>query len=1196
MRLKTLELQGFKSFADKTVLSFDRGVTAVVGPNGSGKSNISDAMRWVLGEISSKSIRGKKMEDVIFGGTDNRRPMGYAEVSLTIDNTDPDNKMAIDYDEVTVTRRYYRTGESEYMINRKPVRLKDITELFMNTGIGRGGYSIVGQGKAAEIISQKSDERRNIFEEAAGIAKYRARKNEAERKLAETDDNLIRINDILSELEGRVGPLERDAAKARKYIELFEAKKALDVAICIFDIDDIKAKSKKLTTDFEIISHELEMADDSLSALETQSDRLYEITQANKLRYEELNRLINESNKKRFDREASGKVLENDVMHLNEAIAQSEAEKERIAKNIEAAQALLNASLAANEEKKNQLFELIAEYEAKKSAVAEYDTALEALFDEIDRADMDINQKKDEAVQARIDLSALEASGKSRDDRRDMLEAELEEVMTSIELMESRIAKADETISAYKKNIEDIDILEGESASVIDACNRKIAKLTTEKNRITLDISAKKQRIDTLRRMEEHFEGYTNSVRSVMTASEDGILRGIIGPLSKIIDVDPQYAVAIETALGAQIQNIVCENEEDAKSAIRYLKDNRRGRATFYPLTSVKPQYLPDNVRLKGMKGYVGIASELINTEERYYPVIDSLLARTAVFEDLDDANVAAKANGYKLRCVTLDGQQINAGGSFTGGSLKQESGMLTRSAQIDAIAEELDKAEKELLKIEKDIKAEEAVISENEGGHEDILAKKALFASLCSAEETQQKILISQRDNDRSRNNVILEALASIDREQTDTESGILREKQRIAELEAEISALEKRMGELISKREALTKEQSDLSVAMNHCGIEIEKKKKDIDQGEYEISIRRDALDELISKRNIEDNKISAAKEKLEAISEKILGGKEESDKIAREIEAMQEEIESITKANLANEAKEAKLREQTKDLTHKRETLFREYTKLESQCENIQAEQDKLVSHLWDEYELSFSAATELEYEKITESTRPEAVRARNELRGKIKHLGHVNVNAIEEYEEVKTRYDFLKGQFEDLTKSKNELTGVIYKLEGEMRTQFVSVLEQINKNFKEVFRELFGGGTAELRLSDPENVLTSGIEINVAPPGKIIKSLSLLSGGEQSFVSIALFFAILKVNPTPFCVLDEIEAALDEVNVTRFAQYCQKYSNKTQFIVITHRRGTMETSDTLYGVTMYERGVSKVLSVNVSEVEQKIGVKL
>lgn len=1195
MRLKTLELQGFKSFADKTVLSFDRGVTAVVGPNGSGKSNISDAMRWVLGELSSKSIRGKKMEDVIFGGTDNRRPMGYAEVSLTIDNTDPENRMAIDYDEVTVTRRYYRTGESEYMINRKPVRLKDINELFMNTGIGRGGYSMIGQGKAAEIISQKSDERRNIFEEAAGIAKYRARKNEAERKLAETDDNLIRIGDILSELEGRVGPLERDAAKARRYLDLYEEKKALDVAISIFDISDIKNKTQKLRADFEIAEHELEIADDSLKSVETQRDRLYELTQANKLRYEELNRLINESNQRRFDFEASGKVLENDIKHLNETIEASNTEKQNITKSIEAATALLEASTKATETKKEELITLVAEYQEKLSKAAEYDEMIDSLGDEIDSAEMTLSEKKDEAVKARIDLSALEASGRSRDERRGMIGSELQEIEASLELVTKRIKQAEDTIAQYKKNIDEASAIQGEKDAIIDEANAEISRLTAKRNKLTLDISAKKQRIENLRRMEELFEGYTGSVRSVMSAAEDRRLKGIIGPLSRIIDVDTKYAVAIETSLGAAIQNIVCETEQDAKEAIRYLKDNRKGRATFYPLTSIKPQYLAPNIKPEG-KGYVGIASELVRADKRYQGVIDSLLARTAVYETLDDANIAARSNGFKLRCVTLDGQQINAGGSFTGGSLRTEGGILTRSAEIDNINAELEGAEKELKDTDKAIKAEEDRINDISASRDDIAAKNALFVSLAGAEETQCKILISQRDSDNTRKEALLSALADIDKEQSDTESNITKERSHITELENAITAQENILREMLSRRKALTEDQSELSVAANALGIDIERKKKDIEAGEYEISIRRDGIDELISKRNIEDNRISAAEEKLEAIAARIVGGKTESERIASEIKAMQDELSSISAANLQNEAKDSKLRDEFKDLSHKREIFFKEYTRLEAQCESVQNDQDKLTAHLWDEYELTFGAALELGYPEVTETSRPEANKTRNELKNKIRALGSVNVNAIEEYEEVRTRYDFLSTQYTDLTKSKDELGGVIYKLEAEMRTKFIAVFDAINKNFKDVFRELFGGGTAELSLSDPDNVLESGIEINVAPPGKIIKNLSLLSGGEQSFVAIALFFAILKVNPTPFCVLDEIEAALDEVNVARFAQYCQKYSNKTQFIVITHRRGTMETSDVLYGVTMYERGVSKVLSVNVSEVESKLGVKL
>ncbi len=1193
MRLKTLELQGFKSFADKTVLTFDHGMTAVVGPNGSGKSNISDAMRWVLGEISSKSIRGHKMEDVIFGGTDNRRPMGFAEVSLTIDNTDPDNKMAIDYDEVTVTRRYYRSGESEYMINRKPVRLKDITELFMNTGIGRGGYSMVGQGKAAEIISTKSDERRNIFEEAAGIAKYRQRKNEAERKLTQTDENLFRVNDILSELEGRVGPLEKDAAKARKYLELFEAKKALDVAISIFDISDIENKAQKLNSDFEIAKHELEMAEDTLRSIETRSEKLYEISQANKLRYEELNRLIRESNEKKFGFETSGKVLENDISHINEAIEASKSEKQRLSKELEGIQALLADSRKASEEKKDQLTSLVEQYNEITSQISDYDEKLDALGDDIDKLDMELNYTKDNLVNARIELSAQEASGKSRDDRRAMIKAELAPIEEAISLAELRIKQADETIAVYQKNIDDIDLSVKDAADNNAQAQQKTAELKDRINTLILDINTKKHRISNLKRMEELFEGYTGSVRSVMGAADNGELKGIIGPVSKVIQVDSKYAVAIETSLGAAIQNIICENEENAKSAIRYLKDNRRGRATFYPLTSVKPQYLNG---FNGSKGFIGLASELVSTDSKYQKVIDFLLARTAIFDNIDNATQAAKANGYKVKCVTLDGQQINAGGSFTGGSLRNDSGILSRSAEMEKATAELEAAQNQLKLAENELSDTEKQANTYSASLEDADAKKALFNSLVSAEGTQKQILTAQLDADKARKSALEASLCDIDNEETTTLRHIEEEKQRIAQLESVVGEKETELRTLIKQREELTLAQSDLGVKNNAIGIEIERKKKDIEASEYEISIRCDAADNLTSKMNIEDNKISAANEKLEQIYAKIAQGRENADTIDIEIANMTAEIESITAQNLENEAKETKLREERKDVSHRHEVFLRDYTRLETQCVAITSEKDKLTAHLWDEYELSFSAALELGYPEITESSRQEAVKSRNEYRSKIKTLGSVNVNAIEEYEEVKNRYDFLKTQFEDLTKSKSELAGVIYKLESEMRTRFTEVLEQINKNFKEVFVELFGGGTAHLSLTDPENVLESGIEINVAPPGKIIKNLSLLSGGEQAFVSIALFFAILKVNPTPFCVLDEIEAALDEVNVTRFAQYCQKYSDKTQFIVITHRRGTMETSDTLYGVTMYERGVSKVLSVNVSEVEQKLGVKL
>ena len=1196
MKLKTLELQGFKSFPDRTVLNFERGVTAVVGPNGSGKSNISDAMRWVLGEISSKNIRGKKMEDVIFGGTDNRKPMGFAEVSITFDNTDEDNRIDLDYDEVTVTRRYYRAGDSEYMINRKPVRLKDITDLFFNTGIGKGGYSIIGQGKVAEIISQKSDERRMIFEEAAGIAKYRARKNEAERKLAQAEENLIRIGDILSELEGRVKPLEKDAAKARKYLELFEKKKALDVALCIYDISDIQNKVKKYQSEFDEASRELELADDAVSSLETQSDKLFEITQENKRRYEELNRLIRENDQRRFEFDSTGKVLENDISHINDTIGSANAEKERIAVDIAAANTLLKSSLAAESEKKAELENIQKQQASYSCEIETFDLELNTIIDKIDILNTEIQNLEAEKVAAQLNLSALEASGKSRLERKAALECEIAEIDENLSLINSLIERSAETVSSYTENTNALKKNIAEADEKIDAFNEDILEITEKKNTLSLQATAKRQHIEALRRMEEIFEGYSSAVRSVMSASEKGKLGGIIGPVSKILEVEDKYLTATETALGASIQNIVCEDERDAKNAIRYLKENKKGRATFYPLSSIKPKYFPDDLDLNKENGYIGIASELVKTNPKYRIVVDFLLARTAVFDNIDNANIAAKNNGFKIKCVTLDGSIINAGGSFSGGSARGEGAILSRTSDIEKERNEIAEIEKELDKAESDIdnitKDMQNIISERD----DLDGKLSLFESLISAENTQTSVLAAQKLSDTQRKESLISSLSALENEQTDADNSIKSDINTITEITEKLEQTQAEVQTLISQREDKTNAQSEISVKRSALNIEAERKKKDIEACEYEISIRRDAIDVLISKQNVEDNKITAATERLEKIKAKLSTGKQNVDVLEKQTELMQKEIEQISEQNIQNEKKEADLREQIKDISHRREVFLRSYTKAEGRLEASNGEQDKITAHLWDEYELTYSTATELEYEPVTAETRADFAKRKNEFKSQIKALGSVNVNAVEEYEEVKTRYDFLSGQYEDITVSKKDLIGVIFKLEEEMRTRFTDTLEAINRNFKDVFHELFGGGSANLSLSDPENVLSSGIDINVAPPGKIINNLSLLSGGEQAFVAICLFFAILKVNPSPFCILDEIEAALDEVNVARFAQYCQKYSHKTQFIIITHRRGTMEAADILYGITMYERGVSKVLSVNVSEVEKKIGVKL
>ncbi len=1197
MRLKTLEMQGFKSFPEKTVLSFDHGVTAVVGPNGSGKSNISDAMRWVLGEISSKSIRGTKMEDVIFGGTDNRRPMAFCEVSLTIDNTDPENRMAIEYDEVTVTRRYYRSGDSEYLINRKPVRLRDITELFMNTGIGRSGYSIVSQGKAAEIISQKSDERRIIFEEAAGIAKYRHKKNEAERKLTEVEDNLVRIGDILGELEGRVGPLEKESEKARKYLDLYEKKKNSEVALSIFDISDIKNKKAKLDSEFNIAERELEAADSELSALENRSEKLYEQVQRDKLRYEELNRLTRQANEERFSYESAGKVFENEIQHIKEIRFSNEEKIKNLTAELSVSKEKAEALHADCEEKKYRLVSLVSENEATAAGIAAKDAEIDAISDEIDALSDTLSDANDELINTKIELSTLEISDRSGDEKRSSLLDESEELSASLKQLIDRISKADETIASYNESIEalnkTIENTKNEETDIV----KKVAHLSDSLNSITVELHSKEHRVETLERMEAQLDGYSQSVRRVMSAVSDGKLHGIHGPVSKIITTSSEHSAAIESALGASMQNIVVENESDAKKAIHFLRDNRAGRATFYPVSTVKPSYL--NLKefdFTKYTGFIAEAHELADCKEEFRGVIDYLLCRTVVFDNLDNATAMARACGFKIRCVTLDGQLINTGGSFTGGSAVRESGILTRQNDIAKLNTEIEKAKNDLVRVAKERSEAEKLLRDKQNELSDLAARSALFGSLVSAENAQKKMLEVQAEADKERLDTLADAVAGIDEDINRAKEAYTAAKERIAALEAEITAITQKQEEKVAFRRELSVSQDELRRLANSLLVNIAEQRKDVEVAENALTLEKEQINNLNARIESAEQAIANANERLDEFTAKIASGEGAAKDIAEKIAGYEKELGEISARNLENEKFESDLREEQKSISHRREVIFRNYTKLDSDRVSIATEQDKLTAHLWEEYELTYSSALELNLPPVTAENRKSVHATVSELRAKIRQMGSVNVNAIEEYNDVKTRYDFMKVQFDDLTGSRGELGGVIYKLEKEMRERFKGVFEAINANFKVVFTELFGGGSANISLTDPDNVLTSGIEIEVAPPGKIIKNLSLLSGGEQSFVAIALFFAILKVNPTPFCVLDEIEAALDEVNVARFAEYCRKYSERTQFICITHRRGTMESADVLYGVTMYERGVSKVLSVNVNEVENKIGVKL
>ena len=1197
VRLKSLELQGFKSFPDRTKLNFDAGMTVVIGPNGSGKSNIADAIRWVLGELSSKNIRGTKMEDVIFGGTDNRRPMGYAEVSLTFDNTSGEIALPVEYDEVTVTRKYYRSGESEYMINGKNVRLRDITELFMNTGLGKSGYSIIGQGRISEIISKKSEDRRGIFEEAAGISKYRYRKSEAERKLEKTDDNLSRVTDILKELEGRVVPLEKDAEKARRYLELYAEKKQVDVGLWLYEIDSIRTRNEKLQQSYEIAKHELEMAEDSLQSLERQSELLLQRVKENREKSESASKEYAALTEERHLAKSAILLAEKDLQHCQteEQRFKEEIEKKKTAG---ARQAELLQTLCLEKEKAQVA---VKQSEQALTAVQE---EIEALREQIaschaekEEAEQKIEHTKEELLTLEKKLSTLEGSKSGEKERKDDLEERIEELSLRMRKTGEGLLRAEESLKGYKEKI-------ASCKETISQKEHKLAELAEAKRTLQAKIGEQKvksntvlERIRLLRRMEEHFEGYAGSVRHVMNRAASGGLQGICGPVSKLISVQERYALAIEITLGASLQHIVTEDERAAKEAIGELKRSGNGRATFYPLSTMNPKGLDvDKKKLSSLKGFVGVADKLVEYDAKYQRVIEYLLGRTVICQTLDDASRIAEAFGRSFKVVSLDGQVINAGGSYTGGSVKKEGGILSRGAEIKRLEQEAEELEALLEKLQRNGKKLESEQSALESAREQEQSTLDILTVMYNSEDTDCKVRKAKLDSDRSQLAALEEGLqalndqmANYSEEKAGIETEISAVNDKIRRQQVDIEAIAEREAALSEKRSGKIDEKNRL--LLEKSGFEKDLARNERDHGETLLQIAE--LSRELEEAQAQQSALGGKKEEC------LLKKQSESarcEALARQMKALEAQNEDLKKENAEYERQSEQIRVRQKEKTSHREILLREYTKLDGALEAIKSEQERYTARLWDEYELTYAGSKELGVPEITESTRNEAVSRQNKLKNRIRDLGPVNVGAIEEYADVKERFDFLSGQYEDLTKAREELGGVIVSLEKEMRARFAEVFSAINDNFRSVFAELFGGGTAELSLNDPENILESGIEISVAPPGKIIKSLSLLSGGEQVFVAIALFFAILRVNPAPFCLLDEIEAALDEVNVARFASYAKNYSDKTQFIIISHRRGTMEQADTMYGVTMGERGISRVLPLHLSDVEAKTGMKI
>lgn len=1188
MILKALEMQGFKSFPDKTVLEFNKGITAVVGPNGSGKSNISDAVRWVLGEQSTKTLRGSKMEDVIFSGTDVRKAKGFAEVTLRLDNTD--RSLNKDSDEVSVTRRYYRSGDSEYLVNGESARLRDVNELFMDTGLGRDGYSIVGQGKIADMVSPKASERRDMLEEAAGISHFRYRRGDAIKRLAQAEENLVRLRDILSELESRVGPLKAQSEKAQKFIVLAGERKNLEIGIWLNTIDKTGEKMRDQEHKIEIAEASHKEAQDELSKIGEMIDKAADGTRDINIKLEEIRNSASGFEEKLSDIDSQIKVAENSILHNNETIERinrDKAAENETEQNIDAAVTAARECIQKAEEQiadaTRQMDELSKQEETYRLSSSEFSDRAAALSGEISalsvrladcRITAETANSSIEEIRSRI--SAIDESMGTRKDDYDALLKRKADAEASLKEIQDEIVSVKNAIDGYTLRFEN----RGKKAdSVKLAIDEKQRELHKGQDRVRL-----------LEDLEKNMEGYFGAVKAVMKESGRGALRGIYGPVSQLITVKDKYSAAIETALGAAVQNIVVDNETDAKRAMGFLKERRAGRATFLPITAIKGRVLSEQ-GLNDQYGFVSIASDLVSYDNKYSEIIRWLLGRTAVAEDIDSAIAIAKKYSYRFRIVTLDGQVINAGGSMTGGSRVQNAGILSRGNEIERLKGSLASMQKELDGMLSDYKLlsedASAAKAELEGAEGDLLRAKEENIR----REGELKLASDKLSSVSSGVKELLEEKETLEKRIESVSSGAEAARSQIDELKETLENKEKELESITGDSKTLQKNREEVATKAAEIRLRIVSLQKDVEANTDEITRLKnrktghlDRLSELDGEiREIEEknDELRALTERLSADEKALKANHGDAQNQINELISQRDELEK--------QANDLRLHERAK--SEERERLSGDIARLEERKIAMRNEYDNLTSKLYDEYQLTRREAAALEI-KIDDYSL--AAKRLAELKSQIRALGSVNVSAIEEYKEVSERYEFLSGQINDVETSRAELNKMIDDLTGKMAEQFREQFNRINSCFGQTFIELFGGGKAELRLEDERDVLGSDIEIKVQPPGKNVQNINLLSGGEKGLSAIALLFAILKVTPAPFCIFDEVEAALDDVNVSRYAQYVRRMTKNTQFILITHRRGTMEEADVLYGVTMQEKGVSKLLELKTAEMAKKLGL--
>jgi len=1186
--LKSLEVQGFKSFPDKTLIRFGDDITAIVGPNGSGKSNISDAILWVMGEQSTKTLRGAKMEDVIFGGTQKRAAVGFAEATLTLDNTD--RALSYDADEVMVTRRYYRSGDSEYYINRQSARLRDIHEMFMDTGLGREGYSNIGQGRIDEILSLKSADRREIFEEAAGISKYRHRKEETERKLAHTDDNLLRIGDKVSELELQLEPLKVQSEKAKKYLELKDELQGVEVAVWLDRLDKLSADAKKAEEDYASAAFVLEQAKEDLDKLYERSETL-----GNDLRTRDED--LENIRIKVSMLDGLHQQLEGQIAVLRSNIENNDSNIARIESELQGADDRSGGIAAQMEQTKARVAQIAEDLSAKRETVSRLQQELAAMASSaqgMTKRFLQLRARESELTAdiagREADLRGLEGSLQENNERVCQLDEELKSggdrkqfAQAQLDECTKELNKAREEVTASSNMINGYTLRQTTRAKRRDDLDQQLRELNAR-----LDgISAK---VRVFKAMERDFESFHKSVRMVMQESQKGVLRNIHGPVSKLIRTHDDYTVAIEIALGGAMQEIVVDTEQDAKAAINYLKRTGGGRATFLPLNMVQGRTLKEN-GLDRAAGFVGIASELVSCDAAYRGVVDNLLGRIVIAETIDFAIAMAKKFGNRFKIVTLDGQVMNPGGSMTGGSVNKEAGILSRANELEKLQEQEKKLSEKQKALELELQEAQRSLDQVE------FQMKAAADQLRNAQdqvltlegkEKQYEIMVQAITDAYDGAMRELESLRSrekLDRERYAAQQARIQVyQQELLKLRNELTSLEGSQVEAEAATAQITEQMSQLKA--EEAALEAESATAQIhidDLQQLCTAMQGDREQKLALIENIKNETL-----RLQQQIEELKLRQQDNDKDAEEVRKSRDDaLTQRAETEAAKTRAEREAQEKNKDILN----MERACALLENKKETTGIEERNTIDKLWDTYGLTPSTAVEKrgQIESVAAGNRRIA-----ELKRKIGALGTPNLGAIEEYARVNERYTYLTGQRDDVLTSKKELEAIIREITQEMTTIFVAEFAKINQYFGQVFEEMFGGGKGQLILENPEEPLTCGIEIRVQPPGKQVKTITLLSGGEKAFVAIALYFAILKVRPTPFCMLDEIDAALDDRNVERFASYLHNLSQKTQFIVITHRRGTMELADVLYGVTMQEQGISKLLRLDLNQMEEQLGI--